>query len=209
MLQDQAELAEFHNHALAPWPSFQLLSVDPVGFFRASRTWLSEHIFPVQLATHVQKTVLVYWLNEAPESRVSLGKDGHVFLNGASNQALYQLFVSGCIDAHSDGAARSLEVALHYWFNLAKQRSWTPDFVVIPTAASLYADKLPSSTPPNLRLACLERMAGRSALLSVRPPEQSLAHFVYPLREMLAAKHDPGFYPKGNWHPAGKSLHVV
>src|ERR1700712_5084781 len=80
MLQDQAELAEFHNHALAPWPSFQLLSVDPVGFFRASRTWLSEHIFPVQLATHVQKTVLVYWLNEAPESRVSLGKGGPVFL---------------------------------------------------------------------------------------------------------------------------------
>jgi hypothetical protein len=52
-------------------------------------------------------------------------------------------------------------------------------------------------------------MLGRSALLSVRPPEQSASHFVYPMREMLAAKADAAFYPKGNWHAAGRSLQVV
>lgn len=209
MLQDESQLAEFHRHALSPWPSSQLLFVDPVSFVHAAEKAYSERLFPVQLATHAQKTALLHWFNEAPEPRVSLGEDGHIFLNGASNEALYGLFVTGCLSAHSDSAARSLEAALQYWSNLAKSTGWTPDFVVIPTAASLYADKLPNSTPSSLRAACLERMAGRSALLSVRPPEHSPAIFVYPLREMLGAKHDPGFYPKGNWHPVGKSLQVV
>ncbi|HET8933745.1 MAG TPA: hypothetical protein VFN67_09910 [Polyangiales bacterium] len=203
VLQDESQLADFHNHALAPWPSSQLLAADPSVYFQGARTWLTERIFPVQLATRIQKTVLLNWLNEAPEPRISLGDDGHIFLNGGSNQSLYGLFALACVYAHTDAAARSLEQAMQYWTSLGLPS----DFVVIPTAASLYADKLPSSTPQNLRTACLERTAGRSALLSVRAPEK--IHFLYPLHEMLAAKDDAGFYPKANWHAAGKSLQLV
>lgn len=206
MLQDEAQLAEFHNHALARWPSADGLASDPVGYVQQARTWLSERIFPVQLATRVQKEVLFRWLHEPPEPRVSLGEDGHIFLNGGSNQTLYGLFANGCMFAHSDTAARALEEALQYWSGFASIRGMSAiDFVVIPTAATVYADKLPDSTPANFRHACLERMAGHSALSSVRPPDR----FVYPMREMLAAKGDAGFYPKGNWHAAGKSLQVV
>lgn len=206
-LQDEAELAEFHNHALTPWPSLPVLRADPAAYFRRTRVWLSEHIFPVQLATRVQKTLLLRWLHEPPEPRISLGADGHIFLNGGSNQHLYGLFAAGCVHAHSPSVARALEAALRYWAGVAQGRGFTSDFVVVPTAATLYADKLPEATPRHLRDACLQRMRGHSALLSVQPPAGN--HFIYPLGEMLAAKQDEAFYPKGNWHPVGLSLQVA
>lgn len=202
-LQDEAELSEFHNHVLAPWPEEGLLRADPTAYVRAGRIWLSEHIFPVQLVTRAQKTVFLRWFHEPPEPRVSLGEDGHIFLNGGSNEALFGLFATACEYAHSENVASALRSALQYWSGPTRRGEITTDLVVIPTAATLYADKLPLSTPAVYRQACLERMQGRSALLFDQP------HFVYPLLEMLAAKRDPAFYPKGNWHATGASLQVV
>jgi hypothetical protein len=209
VLQDEAELAAFHNHALAAWPALERLRTEPVSYFQGARTWLSERIFPIQLVTRVQKSVLVHWLHEAPEPRIALGEDGHIFLNGASNDTLFGLYGAACVHAQSASTARSLEQALRYWATLAQLRGYTSDFVVIPTAATLYADMLPESTPAHLRRACLDTMAGRTALMSVHAPKHTSSHFLYPLGEMLAAKRDEAFYPKGNWHPVGLSLKVV
>jgi hypothetical protein len=202
-LQDEAQLAEFHNHALAPWPDADVLSADPTAYVRAGRTWLNEHVFPVQLATRTQKTVFLRWFREPPEPRVSLGDDGHIFLNGGSNQTLFGLFATACEHAHSEDVVSALQRALRYWSGPTLRREIATDFVVIPTAATLYADKLPPATPAHHRQACLERMQGRSPLLFDQP------HFEYPLLEMLAGKSDPAFYPKGNWHATGLSLQVV
>jgi|GEM_PF-5011026 len=208
-LQDMNQLAEFHNHVLSPWPDVGLLRADPAAYVRASRTWLTERIYPVQQATRTQKTVLLRWFNEPPEARISLGEDEHIFLNGGSNQSLFGLFANACELAHSESVASSLQSALRYWSGPNRRPGPATDFVVIPTAATVYADMLPLSTPTNLRQACLERMEGRSALLFERPSAPNMPVFMYPLREMLAAKRDPAFYPKGNWHPAGLSLQVA
>jgi hypothetical protein len=209
-LQDMNQLAEFHNHALSPWPDVRLLLADPAAYVRASRTSLIERIYPVQEATRTQKTVLLRWFNEPPEPRISLGEDGHIFLNGGSNENLFGLFASACELAHSESVASSLQSALRYWSEPTRLSGIPTDFVVIPTAATVYADKLPPSTPANLRQACLERMNGRSALLfSAHPSARNSPVFMYPLLEMLAAKGDPAFYPKGNWHPAGLSLQIA
>lgn len=85
-LQDEAQLAAFHNHVLTPWPNLQRMRVDPTAYVRDARTWLTERIFPVELATRTQKSVFLRWFNEPPEPRISLGDDGHIFLNGGSNQ---------------------------------------------------------------------------------------------------------------------------
>jgi hypothetical protein len=79
--------------------------------------------------------------------------------------------------------------------------------VVVPTAASLYGDKLPDSVPSRYRKACLQRTAGKSALLDVKAPPG--VGYTYPLLEMLALRTDEAFFPRGNWHPTGLSLKVA
>lgn len=206
-LQDRAVLKDFHNRALSTWPAWSVFAADPVAYFKGARAWLSERVFPVKQVTQLQKSLAFSLLASAPEPRITLGEQGHIFVNGGSNLDLNGLFEAVCVRAHSKRTAKALERGLFAWSQTARRQSLAVDVVIIPTPASLYADRLPRTAPAVYRTACLERTAGKSPLLSVRVP--SGVRFVYPLREMLAARHDEAFFPRGNWHPTGLSLKLV
>jgi hypothetical protein len=205
--QDEAVLRKFHNRRLSTWPTASAFPADPARYFQSGKTWLAERVFPVKQVTEFQKSVVFYLLNGAPEPRITLGKEGHIFLNGANNREINELFETACVHAHSKQMAAELEGLMAAWAQTGRDRNLAVDVVVVPTAASLYADKLPHGTPAKYRRECLKRTNGNSPLLAVRTPAD--INFVYPLREMLAARDDEAFFPKGNWHPTGLSLKVA
>lgn len=205
--QDEAVLTRFHNHTLSAWPTGTAFRTDPVAYFQSAKTWLAERVFPVEQVTEFQKSVVFHLLNGAPESRVTLGDEGHIFLNGSSSRDVNELFETACVRAHSKDTAARLEGLMVAWAKTGRDRNLAVDVVVVPTGASIYGDKLPHGVPVTLRRECLERTKGNSPLLAIRTPAG--LNFVYPLPEMLAARNDEAFFPKGNWHPTGLSLKVA
>ncbi|MEY4580542.1 MAG: hypothetical protein RL701_5245 [Pseudomonadota bacterium] len=208
-LQNEAVLTKFHSHTLSAWPKPAEFRAGPVEYFRHARTWLAERVYPIELVTHWQKTFQVAWLNSAPEPRITMGDHGHIFLNGGSNETVNGILDQSCVQAHLPPMAATLQASFDAWAKIARQRSLAIDLVVIPTANSLYADRMPRDMVARYRAACLERTHGRSPLLAVRAPQSGPVTFSYPLREMLAARDDDAFFPRGNWHPTGLSLKVV
>jgi hypothetical protein len=204
--QDEGALERFHNRALVKWPDAAGFRADPVRYIVAAEACATDRVYPIEQITHFQKTLTFLLLRTAPEPRVTLGKEGHIFLNGADNQHVYRMFAAACVDPHSAAAAREVQSQLATWSQIGLQRRLAIDVVVVPVSESIYADDLPVTVPDEYRRPCLERMSGVSPLLSIAAPGTT---FVYPLREMLAARGDDAFYPRGNWHPTGLSLKVV
>jgi len=205
--QDDAALADFHNRSLAAWPPTATFSADPVAYFQHSKSWLADRVYPIKQVTELQKSVVYYAFRSAPEASVTLGRDDHIFLNGGSIAEINELFEKPCIRGHRKRSARALEGTMAAWAAVGRGGGYAVDVIVIPTSATIYADKLPHQVPAIYRGACAERMRGNSPLHTVRPADG--VTFLYPLREMLVARDDEAFFPRGNWHPTGLSLKVV
>jgi hypothetical protein len=205
-LQDQAALLAFHSRALSSWPEAQGFARDPVRYFQGMRTWAAERVFPIRQATQLQAEML-FLMGSPPEARVTLGEDGHVFLNGGTNDTVDQIFATTCIAAHEQRAVAMLERTFAARSSSPEGLRHPIDVIAVPTPASVYGDKLPKSVAPKYRQACLERVLGHSPLLSVRTTAP--ISFMYPLTELLAGREDDAFYPIGNYHPLGLSLKVV
>ena len=110
--QDQSSLEQLHNRKLRPWPNTTQLISDPAGFFRHSREWLSDRAFPIKEAMLFQKKFPFYVLDTPPQRRVTIGENGFIFLNGASDDALNGILEFTCIRAHTEDAASALKRAL-------------------------------------------------------------------------------------------------
>jgi hypothetical protein len=207
LAQSEAALESFHTRRLHVWPESAAFGRDPVQYLRELRDWLADRAFPIMAASRLENRAAYFLLRDAPSPRITLGEDGHIFVNGSDDQKIHWYFEAGCVNAHQPRQLHELEGNLKQWSRLARRRQLRVDVVVIPTSASIYADKLPDSVPAPYREACRQRTAGESPLLDVQGV--GAVSFLYPLREMLAARADPAFFPRGNWHPRGLSLQVV
>lgn len=206
-LQDQGQLRAFHNRNLTGLPKADSFVADPVEYFRQARGWLADRIYPIVAASMLHKKILYYALHTPPQRRVTLGRDGFIFLNGSSESTLNNIYQEACIGAHQEQLMQPLAEALRLTEQYARQRGMALDIVIIPTPSTLYGDHLPPSVPQKYRAACTARSTGDSPLLRLAVPAG--VNFSYPFTVMREARDDPGFFPRGNWHAQGLSLKVV
>jgi hypothetical protein len=205
-LQDKKLLERFHNRSLAPWPSVGFLP-DPARYAAVAAKWIDDRAYPIVQAATIQNTFRLFVLRTPPYRRVTLGRDGFIFLNGSDEQSVYGLFAAVCIHDHIPAAMDDFKKSLGLMAAFARDRGISIDVVVLPTLISLYGDYLPSSVPETYRTACAARAAGETPLLHIEPPAP--LHYVFPFMEMRAARGDEPFFPKGNFHPIGLSLKVA
>lgn len=206
-LQDEARLVRFHNRTLNAAPAAAQFLRDPVAFFRQGKSWLADRVYPILQASMLQKKILFHVLNTPPQRRITLGRDGFVFVNGPDESRINGMLSNVCIDSHSDVLAERFRNGLPAIARFARSRGMQVDVVVIPTPMTLYADRLPHSVPQRYRDACLERFRGHMPLLQVTAPPG--VNYVFPFQPMKAASGDEAFFPKGHWHAFGMSLKVV
>lgn len=206
-IQNKVNLEAFHNRLLRPWPAVDLFQKSPVEYFGAAKGWLADRVFPIVGVSQLTKATLLDVLGSPPQRRVTMGRDGYIFLNGSSDADVYGIFDSVCVRAHESAMSRKVAAALTSLAAYSQARGVKVDVVVVPTMASLYAENLPDSVPTKYRTACGERAKGNSPLIEVA--SQSDGRMTYPLREMNAARGDAAFFPKANWHANGLSLKVA
>lgn len=201
--RDETALAKFHNRILAPWPAAAAFANPPEGF-RQTRAWLADRAWPVASAVGLLKRILYFALATPPAQKMTIGLDGHLFLNSWNDIEPGILLDSLCVRAHGDAARAGLTRALAQ-LAAYSQREQTPvDLVIVPTTATLYARFLPTSVPRRFRDACNAVATGTSGLRQIAAPA-----FLYPFDLFEAQAADPAFYPRNNWHAAGKSLAVL
>ena len=206
-LQDESTLEQLHYHTLSKWPNPRDLPVNPAGYFSQARNWLAERAYPIIAASRLSNKILYYVFDTSPQPRITLGKDGFLFVNGHSDDTVNESFDNLCIKAHSPSASQHLQKSFASLAKFAGERGIAVDVVIVPTTPTLYGDYLPASVPPNYLSECRQRSGGDSPLLRI--PKPAGMTFVYPFLQMKAARDDEAFYPKGNFHASGMSLKVA
>ncbi|MDR3475835.1 MAG: hypothetical protein P4M09_29670 [Devosia sp.] len=206
-LQSTAALEKFHNRVLVSRPETSAFLPDPAAFFAQERKWLADRVFPIIAASSLYDHLRLYLLQTPPQRRVTMAGDGFIFLNSGREDDLFGILQSVCIDAPSTQGVAAFRAALPKIGTLEKRLGVPIDILLFPTHETLYGDHLPGSVPKVYRDACGKRAAGESPLLAARQPGDPMV--VFPLPEMMAARADPAFYPKGNWHAAGLSVKLV
>lgn len=204
--QDDKVLQNFHNRKLAPWPKISG-TFNPLGYFSEAKLWIKDRVYPIIEISSITKLFLLDTFEAAPQRRVSMGKNGFIFLNGSSEQDVFSILENVCIKAHSQETANKLQGAVDSLEKFSRTHHVKIDIVVIPTLPSIYADNLPLSVPGRIRSACMERSKNHSPLVALS--ETSDGRFTYPLYAMNAARGDDGFFPKANYHAVGMSLSVA
>jgi hypothetical protein len=205
-LQNNKELETFHNRILRGIP-VSSFTTDPVKYFQDIKAWAADRIYPIIQTSTICKKILFYVLHSPPQQRVTIGSHGYIFLNGVSDESVFGLFTSSCIDPHTKAAADKLKEALEIFSKWTQLTGIRFDVVIVPTLPSIYADNLTSSVTEDIKNSCLELARGHTPLVMLA--KKSDGHFNYPLLEMNAARDDEAFYPKANYHPDGLSLKIV
>ena len=206
-LQDEPTLEQLHYHTLSKWPDSRSLFGSPVQYFGQARSWLADRAYPIIAISLLSNKVLYFVFRTSPQPRITLGKDGFLFVNGHSDDTVNESFDNLCIKAHSRLATEHLQRSFASLAKFAQDSGIAVDVVIVPTTPTLYGDYLPPSVPLNYLSACRQRSTGDSPLLRI--PKQAGMNFAYPFLQMQAARNDEAFYPKGNFHASGMSLKVV
>src|SRR5262249_49469378 len=148
-LQDTMALQYFHTRTLAPWPSSAAFTADPPEYFRRARAWLADRAWPVEAAVALHKRILYFALASPPARKVTIGLDGHLFLNSWDEEA-GKLIENLCVLAHGEAAQRGFARALPQIAEYVQRRGTPVDVLIAPTTATLYASHLPPSVPRHL-----------------------------------------------------------
>jgi hypothetical protein len=180
---------------------------DPVKYLTQARQWLGDRVYPIIPVSNFYKRLLFYVLATPPQHTIIMGADGLIFLSGVDNDHLNSIFEGVCVDTANPETADAFARSLSSLASYSVEQALPIDVIVVPTLETLYGDRLPPSVPSKYRSACAERAAGNSLLAGMHAPPP--VHYVFPFASMHAARDDPAFFPKGNWHPDGLSLKVV
>jgi hypothetical protein len=203
----EEKLRSFHNRTLEVWPRSKKLVRDPAGYFRQAGRWMADRAGPIIEAASLEKRLLIFVLGTPPQPRITLGKDGYVFVNGSSDELIDDLFEGECRASQTEATYQALARSLPKLGEIGPQLGVSVHAIAVPMTSILYADHLPRSVPAKLREACLSELTGESRLSTLdRQPE---LNFIYPFAEMKALRDTEGFFPKANYHPMGMSLKVL
>src|SRR6478752_10141729 len=121
-LQDQPTLEQLHYHTLSKWPDSRSLYVSPVQYFGQARSWLADRAYPIIAISMLSNKVLYYVFRTSPQPRITLGKDGFLFVNGHSDDTVNESFDNLCIKAHSAAASQHLRDSLPRLAKFAGER---------------------------------------------------------------------------------------
>ncbi|MBF0482188.1 MAG: hypothetical protein HQK81_06370 [Desulfovibrionaceae bacterium] len=205
-LQGRGDLESFHNRILNEWPRFPLWE-DPKKYFADAKLWIDDRVYPIIQLSVFRTELLLNVFDRPPQKRITIGKNGFIFLNGGTESTVFSIFEEVCINSHRESVAADLRDALATLQAYSKRSGIIFDVVMVPTLPTVYGDYLPESVPEKIRGACRERAAGRSPLIELS--RNSAGRFCYPLLEMNAARGDEAFFPKANFHAYGMSMKVV
>lgn len=213
LIDNNAQAIRTMEHRdIAAWPPLRLLQSNAPEFIEASEAWIKDNIgFRFQANALYQKLRLGSFRN-APQPNITIGLDGHVFLNSADATKPYLFFEALCLEQAnpSPEMLQTLDATLAAATRLFRRRGAQVTFAIVPATPSLYADKIPLSLPGHYRSACLTYSGKDHALARLQRQGESTDRYriFYPYSLFTAHKDEPYFWPKERFHWEGRSAYL-
>lgn len=163
-------------------------------------------------ANELYRRLRFHIFRDPPLPNVTIGGNGHVFLNSPVPTSPYTYFDSLCVrqGAPSPELIRQLDETLSAATRFFRRRGAEVVFAVAPSTLALYPDRLPRAVPALYRKTCSEYPT--SDHLLARLERQSAAaggySIFYPYDLFAAHKEEAGFYPRERYHWEGKSVYL-
>lgn len=205
-------IQQLENRRQEAAPPLRLLFDDARQYVQNTEKFLKDTIGFRHRANALYRKTRYVVFNDPPLPNITVGKNGHLFLNGPRPDAPYHYMQLLC-GTQGDPPAELLD-RLETTFAAASRyftdRGAKVVFAVVPSTLTLYADKLPLAVPSAYRRACLDYPQKDHALaqLGRRGESTGLYRVFYPYALFTAHKNDAYFYPKERYHCEGKSVYL-
>jgi hypothetical protein len=205
-LNDHAARSRWENRPLVELPALFSEEKD-TRFFDELDRYLNDHFgFALEL-NRLYRKLLFYVFRDSPSPDVSLGKDGYVFVTSFKSEP-FSVLETLCVRGMDAAVAA---VSADAWAQILRHFARAHDHVallIVPSKPTLYPEKFTLAIPRRYRERCAQYEQENSvAEAIVRSVQENGNIAVYPYKEFLQQKYDGNFYPRENFHYAGKSAH--
>lgn len=197
------------NRNMATLPRPQLLRNNAPAYIKEMDAYLKDTVGLRLQANAFYRKLRYYMFHDPPLPNLSIGRDGHTFLNAPRPTRPNAFFESLCL-RQGQPSQKEVDVQASTMARITsffQRQGGHTVFAIAPSTLSLYADKLPLRVPPAYRTACLAypRQDHLLARLQRRGEETGLYQVFYPYELFNRHKEEYGFYPKQRYHWEGKS----
>ena len=203
---------ELENRNLAAAPPFKLLRKNPPEYIKSMDAYLKDTVGFRLEANALYRKLRYYIFQDPPLANVTIGRDGHSFLNSPQATQPYAFFESLCMQqgTPSGELLAQLDQAMAAASGFFERRGARAYFAIAPSTLSLYADKLPLQVAPAYRKACMAYPSQDHALAKLQRQGEATHryHIFYPYDLFAGHKNEKGFYPKERYHWEGKSTYL-
>jgi hypothetical protein len=203
---DHAARSRWENRPLVELPAPFAARKD-TRFFDELDQYLNDHFgFALEL-NRLHRKLLFYVFRDSPSPDVSLGKDGYVFVTSFKSEP-FSVLETLCVHGMD---AQVAAVSADAWAQILQHFARTHEHVallIVPSKPTLYPEKFTLAVPRRYRERCAQYEQENSVSEAiVRSAQEGGSIAIYPYKEFLQQKYNGNFYPRENFHYAGKSAH--
>ncbi len=198
------------NRNMATLPRLQLLRENAPAYIKEMDAYLKDTVGLRLQANAFYRKLRYYIFHDPPLPNVTIGRDGHTFLNSPRPTSPNAFFEALCL-RQGQPSQKEVDVLASTMARITsffQRQGGHTVFAIAPSTLSLYAAKLPLRVPPVYRKACLAYPSQDHLLarLQRQGEETGLYQVFYPYELFDRHKEEYGFYPKERYHWEGKSV---
>lgn len=201
---DPERRSEIERRELAAAPQISLLWREPKTYFGNLSLYLSDRTGGVIEAKSVLAKSQFYLFRDSPSENLHLGKGGEVFVHTFNPERPYAA-ASLCYPVAQEGRYSAISTSQFNIQSELQRQGIELQTLIVPSKITLYGDQFGYGAPLAVRNAC--RLVAQNGPGETALNELKDVFIVYPFDEFFALRDDPNFYPKGNFHWSGASIH--
>lgn len=203
---DKELFRETQRRDLAKSPNISQLASTPSRYFHSLSDWLSDRTGGVLLSKNIMARTQYYVFNDPPSKEFVLGENGEFFLHTFNVQQPF-LVPRICFRKRQEQMYEFVTQNLRHIQSKLAERSVEVRTLVIPSKFSIYGESLGRGVPVQIKEACVKTGISGSAFEKVNDLKD--LNILYPIDIFRANKNNPNFYPIGNFHWHGESVHLA
>ena len=212
ILKNQATMKNLENRNMTVFPPYRLFKEKPADYIKGVDDYVKDHVGFRQEANEAYRKLRYYVFKDPPLQNITIGKDGHVFLQSfqvTKKDTVYQVLCedqSAPTPQLTDSVNNILSHASHYYAS----RGYKTIFALVPSTPVIYPDKLPLNVDKKYRDACLAYGKNDNLLKQLlrRSAAERKYTLFYPYELFYQHKNEPYFFPKERYHWTGKSTYL-
>ena len=199
---DDQKRANIERRQLAEAPEISELLSDPRKWFSSATNYLNDQAAGVILSSRIMAWTKNYVFKDSPTQLMHRTKDGFLILHTFNPERPFQA-ASICYSRFMERQVSQLKNDVQAIATGLGEKGIDARFFIAPSSFALYSDRFSRAAQTAPARAC-RRLIDKNTLMTITDLDV-VVH--YPFQEFVNRRQDPSFYPAGNFHWQGESVH--